>query len=208
MGVFRDLHMLSFDLRTASFSYAIGFNASITYSPNSDSYECTFTRASPVNTPVTPTVHIGDASPHEMLAPLLSHKLNELTRSEDVKRGTVGKEFIAVRRLLTCVIDTDVQLLRNTLPLLQEIDGIRAASTTGYPKLVVSSVEEYRLIWDADGSHRYVLLVAIRAAIETDIQLRPYDPPDPQRPISSHRRIYPSPRRTRRRILRTPHSHS
>lgn len=89
--------MLSFDLRTASFSYAVGFNAYITYSPNSDSYECTFTRASPANTPATPTI-TGEASPHEMLAPLLSHKLNELTRGADVKRGTVGREFISVCR--------------------------------------------------------------------------------------------------------------
>jgi mediator of RNA polymerase II transcription subunit 14 len=94
--------MLSFDLRTASFSYAVGFNASITYSPNSDSYECTFTRASPVNTLATPSI-TGEASPHEMLAPLLSHKLNELTRTADVKRGTVGREFISVCRL--CLLD-------------------------------------------------------------------------------------------------------
>jgi mediator of RNA polymerase II transcription subunit 14 len=148
--------MLSFDLRTASFSYAVGFNASITYSPNSDSYECTFTRASPVHTPATPS--IGEASPHEMLAPLLSHKLNELTRTADVKRGTVGREFISVCRLSYLGSVTDQQLLRNTLPLLLEIEGIRAASTTGYPKLVVSSVEEYRLVWDTDGSSRYVQL--------------------------------------------------
>lgn len=101
MGVFRDLHMLSFDLRTASFSYAAGFNASITYSPTSDSYECTFVRASPVNSPVTPMVGYGEASPHETLAPLLSHKLNELTKGADVKRGTVGREFISVRSWLT-----------------------------------------------------------------------------------------------------------
>jgi hypothetical protein len=49
-----------------------------------------------VNTPVTPaTIGSGEASPHEMLAPLLSHKLNELTRA-DVKKGTVGREFISV----------------------------------------------------------------------------------------------------------------
>jgi hypothetical protein len=38
-----------------------------------------------------------------MLAPLLSHKLNELTRTADVKRGTVGREFISVCRL--CLLD-------------------------------------------------------------------------------------------------------
>jgi len=161
LGIFRDLHMLSFDLRTASFSYAVGFNASITYSPNSDSYECTFTRASPANTPATPTI-AGEASPHEMLAPLLSHKLNELTRGADVKRGTVGREFISVCRHSYQGSITDQQLLRNTLPLLLEIEGIRAASTTGYPKLVVSSVEEYRLVWDTEGSSRYVQLSVTR----------------------------------------------
>lgn len=96
LSVFRDLRMLSFDLRTATFSYSPGFNASITYSSTSDSYECTFMRSSPVNTPGTPATVSAEASPHEVLGPLLSHKLNDLTRSEDVKKGTVGREFITV----------------------------------------------------------------------------------------------------------------
>jgi mediator of RNA polymerase II transcription subunit 14 len=200
--------MLSFDLRTASFSYAVGFNASITYSPNSDSYECTFVRASPTNTPVTPSTGTGEASPHEMLAPLLSHKLNELTRSADVKKGTVGKEFISVCRLWPCVLYADHQLLRNTLPLLLEIEGIRAGSTTGYPKLVVSSVEEYRLVWDTDGSNRYVQLTILFSSDSADRQIRPHNPPNPKRPIPHHRYIHTRSRRSRRYIMRTPHSHT
>lgn len=88
--------MLSFDLRTATFSYSPGFNASITYSSSSDSYECSFVRSSSVNTPATPMTATGDSNPHEPLAPLLSHRLNELTRHSDAKKGTVGKGFISV----------------------------------------------------------------------------------------------------------------
>jgi hypothetical protein len=39
-----------------------------------------------------------------MLAPLLSYKLNELTKGVDVKRGTVGREFISVC-LIAAIID-------------------------------------------------------------------------------------------------------
>ena len=98
LAVFKDLRMLSFDLRTATFSYSPGFNASITYSPNSDSYECSFFRSSSPQTPATPLTAggNGDTNPHEPLAALLSHRLNELTRRSDVKKGTVGKGFISV----------------------------------------------------------------------------------------------------------------
>jgi mediator of RNA polymerase II transcription subunit 14 len=148
--------MLSFDLRTATFSYSPGFNASITYSSVSDSYECTFVRSSPVNTPATPATMSGDASPHEILGPLLSHKLNELTKSEDVKKGTVGREFITVSDSLwlTLALSADWQLLRNTLPLLLEIESVRSRSMSGFPELVVSAVDEFRLVWDIEGTKR------------------------------------------------------
>lgn len=135
---FRDLRMLSFDLRTATFSYSPGFIASITYTPTSDSYLVTFTRTgsasshsamvtgvSPaaaltprvVLTPVTqmtPVAHMSgltpagmtpgmtpgslvqtQESPHEVLAGLLSHRLNELVGTGR-RKGTAGKEFILV----------------------------------------------------------------------------------------------------------------
>lgn len=161
LAVFKDLRMLSFDLRTATFSYSPGFNASITYSPNSDSYECSFFRSSAPNTPATPlAVSGGEPNPHELLAPLLSHRLNELTRRSDVKKGTVGREFIAVSLPSHSTLrlrSSRTQLLRNTLPILLEIDAIRATSTTEYPKLVVIGVDEYRLVWDAEGSKRCVV---------------------------------------------------
>lgn len=46
--------------------------------------------------------------------------------------------------------------MRNTLPILLEIDAIRTSSTTDNPKLVVTAVDEYRLVWDAEGPKRYV----------------------------------------------------
>lgn len=100
LAIFKDLRMLSFDLRTATFSYSPGFNASITYSPNSDSYECSFFRSSTPATPATPLTASGngDTNPHELLAALLSHRLNELTRRSDVKKGTVGIGFISVSK--------------------------------------------------------------------------------------------------------------
>jgi hypothetical protein len=98
----------------------------------------------------------GDASPHEILGPLLSHKLNELTKSEDVKKGTVGREFITVSDSLwlTLALSADWQLLRNTLPLLLEIESVRSRSMSGFPELVVSAVDEFRLVWDIEGTKR------------------------------------------------------
>ncbi|RSH89438.1 mediator complex subunit [Saitozyma podzolica] len=181
---FKDLRMLSFDLRTATFSYSPGFIASITYTPTSDSYLVTFTRTGSASghsamiagvspaaaltprvalTPVTqmtPVAHMSgltpagmtpgmtpgslvqtQESPHEVLAGLLSHRLNELVGTGR-RKGTAGKEFIL--------------LLRSTLPLLLAIESIRAASTTDFPALVIRSVNQYRLIWDLD-EKRYAL---------------------------------------------------
>lgn len=107
---FHDLRMLSFDLRTATFSYSPGFNASITYSPTSDSYEATFFRTSSANmtSSTTPGTSAGApdatprslapdavASPHELIGGLLSHRLNELVSGGHGKGG-IGREFITV----------------------------------------------------------------------------------------------------------------
>lgn len=83
-GSFNDLKMISFDLRTALFTYAKGHTASITYTPQDDSYMVSFESAN-------------GESPHEILAPLLSHRLNELAGGpKDVVKGTTGKQFISV----------------------------------------------------------------------------------------------------------------
>lgn len=52
-AAFRDLKMLSFDLRTAIFIYSPGYIASITYSPNSDTYEVSFPRSAHAQASVT-----------------------------------------------------------------------------------------------------------------------------------------------------------
>ena len=78
--------MLSFDLRTATFSYAPGYNASITYTPQDDSYEVSFT-----------SEH-GD-SPHTKLAGLLSHRLNEMALNGiKQENGKTGREFLTVSK--------------------------------------------------------------------------------------------------------------
>ena len=89
--------MLSFDLRTATISYTPGFNASITYTPEADTYEVFFFRH-------------GEAkdSPHEMLANLLSQRLNELSSAAQRtgRSGSgisrVGREFIGVSKHAFC----------------------------------------------------------------------------------------------------------
>lgn len=159
---FRDIRMLSFDLCTASVQYAPGYNVAITYTPTSDSYEASFSRgtgATNTMTPAptyggTPAVDSADSNPHQALAPLLSHHLNELTQhSPPGGRGHSGRDFL--------------QLLRATLPLLLEAESLRVASASDYPALVVRSVTEYRLVWDHESKStpmRYALDVLLTSA--------------------------------------------
>ncbi|KAK4683698.1 mediator of RNA polymerase II transcription subunit 14, partial [Tremellales sp. Uapishka_1] len=140
LAEFKDLKVLSFDLRTATLSYYPGFNVSITYTPLSDSYEVSFFRSS-ANTPATPARMMdGDPSPHHIIAPLLSHRLNELARAG--RKGSLGRKFI--------------QLLRDTLPFLSAVESIKSDGEE-YPVLVIESVERYRLVWDMDTTRRYSL---------------------------------------------------
>lgn len=84
-GSFNDLRMISFDLRTAMFTYAKGHTASITYTPQDDSYMVSFEAE-------------GTKSPHEVMAPLLSYKLNELAGGpKSAAKGTTGNQFLSVR---------------------------------------------------------------------------------------------------------------
>lgn len=142
--------MLSFDLRTATFSYSPGYVASITYTPEVDSYEVSFS-----------CDEEGKANPHDFLAALSSHRLNELAadRGTGRSRGTVGVKFIGVRspQSVSPIELRAEQLLRNTLPVLLEVGAIRAAATSDFPKLVVRSVSQYRLVWDVQSKHRSVL---------------------------------------------------
>ena len=138
--------MLSFDLRTATFAYAAGFVSAITYDPSADCYQASFLRATGTSsTPAaaanlaaaTPRSSLGDGNPHEPMAPLLAHHLNALVTERHAHASTanstsVGRRFIA--------------LLKATLPFLLEADNLRQ---TGDVQLVVSSVTEYRLVWDS-----------------------------------------------------------
>lgn len=162
---FRDIRMLSFDLCTASVQYAPGYNVAITYTPTSDSYEASFFRGTGTATSIaTPAPAFGgtpaldsmgsESNPHQALAPLLSHHLNELTQlSPPSGRGHAGRDFL--------------QLLRATLPLLQEAESLRIASASDFPALVVRSVTEYRLVWDHESKNtpsRYALDVLLTSA--------------------------------------------
>lgn len=127
---FKDVKILSFDLRTATLQYAPGHNASITYSPTDDSYRITFFLSSPSSDT--------DRNPHELVAPLLSARLNELTSTgiagENKPKGQVGREFMG--------------LLKNTLPVLKI--GKILETKLGWG-VVVLGVAKYRLIKDHNG---------------------------------------------------------
>jgi mediator of RNA polymerase II transcription subunit 14 len=153
---FRDIRLISFDLCTATLQYAPGYQVAITYTPTSDSYQASFYRAYPTSTPAAHT-HLAatpaadsDESPHQQIALLLSHFLNELTSAPQKDgQGSDGKQFI--------------QLLRSTLPLLLEAEALRAAAHGHFPALVVRSVTEYRLVWDNEGVTRYALDIVLTA---------------------------------------------
>jgi hypothetical protein len=141
--------MISFDLRTALFTYAKGHTASITYTPQDDSYMVSFESAD-------------GESPHEILAPLLSHRLNELAGGpKNAVKGSTGKQFLSVSRGrlgAKCLIFADGQLLCNTLPFLLEVDALR--STGGHiTHLVIRSVSQYRLLWDIQNTRRCVMIL-------------------------------------------------
>lgn len=150
MEQYRDIRMLSFDLCTATLQYAHGFQVAITYTPMTDSYEASFFRAGAGGTATpsaTPAVD-SDPSPHQQLAPLLSHYLNEVTTQSPEARahGGAGQRFI--------------RLLRATLPFLLEVESMRTSNASDYPALVVRSVTEYRLVWDHETT-RYALDVTL-----------------------------------------------
>lgn len=135
---YRDVRMLSFDLCTATLQYWDGYQVAITYTPTSDSYEVSFFKADE------------SPSPHQLLAPLLSHHLNELTAQPSYVRdalGSNGKQFIS--------------LLRATLPLLLEQEALRQQSASEFPALVVRSVFEYRFVWDQFGTTRFALDITL-----------------------------------------------
>lgn len=102
---FKDVRMLSFDLRTASLEYSPGYICSITYDSTTDGYLVTFGKrllsgkgVTPGSTSgQTPGTILGDegGNPHSSMSGLLSWELNEL-----VENGKdVGIRFIGVSLL-------------------------------------------------------------------------------------------------------------
>ena len=84
---FKHMRMISFDLRTATFTYAPGYTASITYTPQDDSYRILFDAEG--------------VSPHEIMAGLLSHRLNELASGpKSLVKGSTGEQFLGVSVLI------------------------------------------------------------------------------------------------------------
>ncbi|KAK8844610.1 hypothetical protein IAR55_006457 [Kwoniella newhampshirensis] len=150
LDAFRDVKMLSFDLRKATLSYAKGYNASITYKPNDDSYQVTFFRDAAVS--LSPTESNPNHNPHDILAPLLSAKLNELTafttlQGEAATNGSVGREFMG--------------LLKSTLPVLLVS---RDMKSDGWA-LVVMGVSGFRLVRDYEG-RRYAFEINLLPDLE------------------------------------------
>ena len=136
---FKDLEMISFDLRTATFTYSLGFSAAITYSPNDDSYQVVF------------AADDGD-NPHDALAAPLTAKLNSLMLRQGQGSSPL-KQFCMV-----CVRPVShaqsllmtVQLLRQTLPFLLESQDLSAKAGSDV-ELYCKSVKEYVLIWKGAG---------------------------------------------------------
>lgn len=158
MEAYRDVRMLSFDLCTATLQYWDGYYVAITYTPTSDSYEVSFSRASASAASVGPATNASTGAgqianvdnPHQLLAPLLSHHLNDLTSQPSYVRDTLGsngQQFIS--------------LLRATLPLLLEQETLRRQSASEFPALVVRSVYDYRFVWDSMGTTRFALDITL-----------------------------------------------
>ncbi|KAI9633134.1 mediator complex subunit MED14-domain-containing protein [Dioszegia hungarica] len=138
LPLFKDVRMLSFDLRTATLEYAPGYLCEITYDSGTDGYVVSFGRTGPADAAAAGRAvqgveenGAGEAvNPHEAMKGLLSWELNELVEGQK----DVGVRFIG--------------LLRATLPFLLE-------SAPPGPQLVILSVRRYRLIWDIQSTRRF-----------------------------------------------------
>ncbi|WVQ85214.1 hypothetical protein IAT38_007379 [Cryptococcus sp. DSM 104549] len=153
---FKDMKMLSFDLCTATLQYAKGHNASITYTPTDDSYQVTLflddVPSASLASSTSSSPSTKSKNPHEVLAPLLSAKLNELTdvsNDESRKKGVIGREFMGT--------------LRSTLPLLKAVNDLESRDL-GWT-LVVLGVGAFRLVKDHEGK-RYAIDFALLPDLE------------------------------------------
>ncbi|OCF71301.1 hypothetical protein I204_07928 [Kwoniella mangroviensis CBS 8886] len=143
LAEFRDIKMLSFDLRTATLSYSKGYNASITYIPTNDSYQVILstdhTSTSPAFETDSPSpVQKERHNPHEKLSQLLSARLTELASQPLESRGSIGKEFFG--------------LLKNTLPFFEQVDKLEKRNWN----LLIMDLRNWRIVRDHE-SRRYAL---------------------------------------------------
>nr|XP_018266491.1 uncharacterized protein I303_00466 [Kwoniella dejecticola CBS 10117]OBR88649.1 hypothetical protein I303_00466 [Kwoniella dejecticola CBS 10117] len=147
---FSDIKMLSFDLRTATLSYAKEYKASITYVPVDDSYQVLLskTSAQSSSSPSISTTNLEDNNPHERLSSLLSARLTELASTPllDVPKGAVGREFFG--------------LLKNTLPFFQQVNPLKGRGW----ELIILDIRTYRIFKDYKG-RRYALDVILIPAL-------------------------------------------
>ncbi|WVF66324.1 hypothetical protein IAT40_001064 [Kwoniella sp. CBS 6097] len=156
LAEFIDVRMLSFDLHTATLTYAKGYKASITYTPVDDSYKVTLstdpgTDRNQINGDIdndsekaTQGEKKEHRNPHSILAPLLSAKLNELTSAstDGTKRGAVAREFIGT--------------LKSTLPFLVQVPILEERGWG----LAVLGVSTFRIVRDWDGK-RYAFDITL-----------------------------------------------
>jgi mediator of RNA polymerase II transcription subunit 14 len=100
LPLFKDVRMLSFDLRTATLEYAPGYLCEITYDSGTDGYVVSFGRtgAGPAAAADRAVQGVEDngagenGNPHEAMKGLLSWELNELVEGQK----DVGVRFIGV----------------------------------------------------------------------------------------------------------------
>lgn len=107
LPLFKDVRMLSFDLRTATLEYAPGYLCEITYDSGTDGYVVSFGRTGPADAAAAAAGRAvqgvenngaGEAvNPHEAMKGLLSWELNELVEGQK----DVGVRFIGVSNCWT-----------------------------------------------------------------------------------------------------------
>ncbi|OCF33140.1 hypothetical protein I316_05185 [Kwoniella heveanensis BCC8398] len=161
LAEFKDVQLLSFDLHTATLSYAKGYNASITYTPVDDSYQ--------VTQEAIQGQQETQRNPHSILAPLLSAKLNELTSAPaaGAKRGAVAREFIG--------------LLKSTLPFLVELPALQEIGWG----LVVLGVSIFRIVRDWEGK-RYALDITLLPSLTHYLIQDAHTPKGPDHTIDNY----------------------
>nr|XP_019048596.1 hypothetical protein I302_02368 [Kwoniella bestiolae CBS 10118]OCF27526.1 hypothetical protein I302_02368 [Kwoniella bestiolae CBS 10118] len=169
LAEFKDIKMLSFDLRTATLSYSKGYNASITYIPTNDSYQVILTSDQPsiptsVNTDSSLRIQQPHYNPHERLSQLLSARLTQLASEPVESQGSIGKEFF--------------RLLKNTLPFFEQVEKIEKRGWN----LLVMDLREWRIVRD-HGGRRYALDIILIPSLSHYLIQSAHKPRGPDRRV-------------------------